>query len=129
MRYAFFLLFFILVDSAWGQVTGPSDIMGNADMILSGQQISLYSEQALGGDRDAANHLGQYFLAIKNDRIRAEKWYLISAENGDEGAQRTYANLILQDSKENKTRAIFWLKKASQGGNSSATADLEKLQH
>jgi hypothetical protein len=104
----------------------PKDINGNADVILSDQQVTAYSQKALSGDSDAANHLASFYLIVGGNRSRAEYWYRISAENGDVGAQRSYGEMLLEDSKD-KTRAIFWLKRAAKAGDSLATEVLQKM--
>lgn len=105
------------------------DRNGNEDLLLSDQQIAADSQKALSGDGDAAKELGGYYLMAVGDRTKAEYWYRIAAENGDPGAQRSYANLLLQDPKESRVRAIFWLQRAADGGDYLAKVTLEKLQH
>jgi TPR repeat protein len=128
MKHLWVLCFLFFVNAVWAQGYPPKVISGVQDMALSDQQISSYSEQALRGDTEAANRLGEYYLMLQGDRHHAEYWYRISAENGDVGAQRSYGEMLLQDSSENKTRAIFWLKKSAEGGDSLAKAALEKLK-
>lgn len=105
------------------------DRNGNEGLLLSDKQITADSQKALGGDGDAAKELGGYYLMAVGDRAKAEYWYCIAAENGDPGSQRSYANLLLKDSKENNVRAIFWLQRAADGGDSLAKVMLEKLHH
>jgi hypothetical protein len=108
----------------WNQ---PKDINGNAGLMLSDQQITVYSQKALSGDSDAANHLASFYLIVGGSRSKAEYWYRIAAENGDVAAQRSYGEMLLEDSKD-KTRAVFWLERAAKAGDSLATEILQKMQ-
>jgi len=102
---------------------------GNEDLILTSQQITIDSQKALSGDSGAAVELGAYYSAVGGDQARGEYWYRIAAENGDPGAQRGYGELLLKGGKENETRAIFWLEKAANGGDSLAKDTLKTLRH
>lgn len=77
----------------------------------------------------------QYYLAKKYskgccgypyDREKAEKWYLISANNGYSSAQATlgfnYGNGFWGDINEEK--AIYWYKKAAEQGSKTAKLHL-----
>jgi TPR repeat protein len=127
-------IMWIVVSFAVGSVCQAQQyeqkaISGSQGMALSDQQTQTYSQQALEGGGDAASRLGMYYLAVQGDRKRSEYWYRISAENGDVGAQRTYGTMLLQDSSENKARAIFWLKKSADSGDTLAKKTLQKLQN
>jgi len=129
MKYfAYALLAVVSLGTCHAQQYGQHDTTGSEGVILSDLQVKDYSQQALQGDSAAASKLGQFFLMARGDRSHAEYWYLIAAENGSAGAQRSYATMILQDDKNNKSRAIFWLKRASGNGDALATAELERLQ-
>ncbi|WP_139350296.1 SEL1-like repeat protein [Rhodanobacter sp. C03] len=113
--------------STW--MTHQVSINGNEGVALTDQQVATYSAQALRGSGAAANRLGEHFLLTINNRRLAEYWYLISAEDGDAGGQRGYGSMILEDSSENKTRAIFWLEKSASQGDAIARNSLQHIMH
>ena len=55
---------------------------------------------------------------VKQDKKKAEEWYLKSANSGDDDAMSLLGSLYM-DMKENE-KALYWLKKSSNNGNTSS---------
>lgn len=97
---------------------------------LTSQQVASDTQKALSGDSDAAIELASDYLFAHADQAKGKYWYRIAAENGKPSAQRNYGDVLMQDgSEESRARAIFWYKKAADGGDAFARDALKRLGH
>lgn len=122
-----YVIFVVLIASTQVEFAWPKAVTGMGDLALTSGQVQLLSQKALDGSGRAANRLSIFYLAVRGNRQRSEYWARISAENGSPNGEYNYAQFLLQDSKDNITRAIFWFKKAAAKGQFYAKLKLVDL--
>jgi TPR repeat protein len=104
--------------------SAPGKGESNNALRISPTQLAELENRALNaGDGSAAWDVAHYFDRYKNDHQRASYWFQISAENGYDLGQYTFA-VILDGMKDynspkssdvisrDRERACFWLRKA-----------------
>lgn len=99
----------------------------NGAPMLDASEAKL-SADALAGDAVAAAKLENYYRYNKPMKDSTWKyWALIAAENGFVRSQfDEYAILIVGDDPLSQRRALYWLKKSAQGGDTDANLELKR---
>jgi hypothetical protein len=105
--------------------------VANSDYSLSTSEEARLMNLAYAGDAKAAMRLSNRFMddfsGSRNENVkRAMEWAVIGAENGSSEAEFQAFSLLSSSSDKGKqTRALFWLKRSAQHGNSDAQAILK----
>jgi hypothetical protein len=91
-------------------------------------QMDQVRKAALGGDGPAALRLEMYFgFGLMNSQ-QEEFWATVGAEDGLVTCEHNLGQILWQkDTKEDRMRAVYWLKKASEGGDAQSTDMLAKI--
>jgi hypothetical protein len=100
------------------QKTISSVVMGNADLVLTKDEVSRYHGEALDGSAEAATKLANYYGFVVLNFEKELYWLQIAAENGDIKAMYSYWVIASQDEDADvRRRGTFWLKRAASLGD------------
>jgi TPR repeat protein len=109
----------------------PEPIALNADYMLSNEEITNLTKQAILGDGDAAYRLYNFYDMVHYDRDAALRWLEVAAKSGNTVAQYNmgmdYDGEIYPDLTDIK-RAEYWFQRAATGGDANAARKLRELQ-
>ena len=95
-------------------VAADSQAFSEQEFVLTPQQVTKLTDEALDGSGPAALRLSRFYSNVATNLDEAMKWAIIGAENGDANCQYTaYAFLDRRIFTEDRRRALFWLKKAA----------------
>lgn len=117
----------------YGEVTAQSPSLS----------LHWFLKSARQGDADAQFNLGRIYgkatgsvygkqRAAPRDDVAATHWYKSAAEQGYAPAQRNLADMYAEGSPtvpQDRTRAVFWLKRAAAAGDPAASGLAEKLKN
>jgi TPR repeat protein len=83
---------------------------------------------ALSGDGPAALRLEMYYgFGLGNSQME-EYWAAVGSEDGSVTCEHNLGQILWQkDTKEDRLRAVYWLKKASDNGDAQSTDMLAKI--
>jgi len=129
--FYFFLGLFLIftVAPCHAQKTLSSITLGNASLMLTDKEISVYKNRALDGSAMAATKLANYYQGIALDNDKALYWLQIAAENGDIQAMHSYWVIASQsDDQDDHRRGLFWLKKAAASKDKLSQEELKSIQ-
>ena len=83
---------------------------------------------ALSGDGPAALRLEMYYGFGLSNAQQEEYWATVGSEDGSVTCEHNLGQILWQkDTKEDRMRAVFWLKKASDNGDAQSTDMLAKI--
>ena len=83
---------------------------------------------ALSGDGPSALRLEMYYGFGLVNAQQEEYWANVGAEDGSVTCEHNLGQILWQkDTKEDRMRAVFWLKKASAEGDAQSTDMLAKI--
>ena len=103
-------------------------VHGNQDLRLSTSQTEEFEQMALAGDGQAAHKLYQHYALTQQNHEIGEYWLTVSAENGFLIGQYKLAIILSKsESQRDQKRAVFWVRKAVEGGYQPAQKFLDEL--
>jgi TPR repeat protein len=99
------------------------------DFVLTPQQVTTLSTQALDGSGSAALKLSRFYSNVTLNLDLSLRWAIIGAENGDLNCAYTaYGFLSRRESPDDQRRAMFWLRKAASQGYEPAIEHLKNYK-
>jgi hypothetical protein len=91
-------------------------------------QMDQVRKAALTGDGPAALRLEMYYGFGLVNAQQEEYWATVGAEDGLVTCEHNLGQILWQkDTKEDRMRAVYWLKKASSDGDAQSTDMLAKI--
>lgn len=131
MRFVRYLLLVLLTLTCVTPVVATdSHAFSEQEFVLTPQQVTNLTNEALDGSGPAALRLSKFYSNVVTNLDEAMKWALIGAENGDANCQYTaYAFLDRRISTEDRRRGLFWLKKAAEQGYQPAIEHIRNSRY
>jgi hypothetical protein len=120
------LLLGLLASARGADAAAPPRIDPQFD--IPKNQMDQVKKAALDGDGQAALRLEMYYgFGVVNPQ-QEEFWASVGAENGLVTCEHNLGQILWdKDTKEDRMRAVYWLKKASTNGDAQSTDMLAKI--
>lgn len=131
MKYRTFLvlLLFCAGNGFAGQSKTDQPINLNQSLVVTESQRAALEMEAARGSGEAASKLFLFYGFVALNPAEERRWTLIGAENGDAASQyNMYQDLSDSDSRFDRERALFWLRKAAASGDADARKELKKVE-
>lgn len=101
----------------------------SSTLLIEESELNALKLEAATGDPVSAMRVSLHYSMLRGGRSNESRyWLLIAAENGNVAAQYSMWTYDKDGDAISRARALFWLRRAAEGGDAMAHRELRRLE-